>query len=431
MTRDSSSGTDSIDHGEPARDGRASSPSDEHGFESYMFGQDLDWEAPSTETFLYVELPFWLMVRPCSLAIPYEGALITVDICGPQFEAFIGDFLDSRRSLVHRGPRLEGDWQPTPDMVEFATRADLPIFQRPCKTVLRVETRALTSAFQEPREGIARLEATLDAYWASLCEAHIPVVNEVIQRYRLVTYDYFAYEVSSWDVPVWFARQGDQHVRAQLVPYRDWDHIPVKVVPGQGPGAEPVRERFEFTEPQAIAAASSSTATPGEFELMDARSLMERGDFTGAVRRATTAIEAVLEWALRREFAKNALAAEEVERKLLASQNDFPGRFRQLRKLLPSGTISEALVKEFDRTRSVRHAIVHRAHRISHAERGSAQRSVDTGRWLFNAIEGLPDRARLRDFGTLKSVGRAALAPRFPTVVTAAGIRVESLGGMP
>ncbi len=421
---------DSPDDGEPARDGVEPLTSGEQSLESYMFGQDLDWDAPSTATILYIELPFWLMVQPCSLDIAHEGAIISVDICSPQFEAFIGDYLDSRRSLVHRGPRLQEEWQPTPDMVEFATRAGLPIFQRPCKTVLRIETRALTSAFQEPGEGIARLEATLDAYWASLCEAHIPVLNEVIQRYRLVTYDYFAYEVSSWDVPVWFARQGDQHVRAQLVPYRDWDHIPIEVVPGQGPVSEPVRRRFEFTEPAAMSAASSTAATPGEFELLDARSLMERGDFTGAVRRATTAIEAVVEWALRREFARSGWAAEEVEHKLLASQNDFPGRFRQLRKLLPPQTISETLVEEFNRTRSIRHAIVHRAHRISHPERGSAQRSVDTGRWLFNAIEGLPDRARLRDFGTLKSVGRAALAPRFHTVVTAEGIRVESPCGI-
>ena len=35
-------------------------------------------------------------------------------------------------------------------------------------------------------------------------------------------------------------------------------------------------------------------STPGEFDLLDARSLIERGDYTGAARRTVTAIEAVL-----------------------------------------------------------------------------------------------------------------------------------------
>jgi hypothetical protein len=35
--------------------------------------------------------------------------------------------------------------------------------------------------------------------------------------------------------------------------------------------------------------------TPGELELLDAVNLMERGDYSGAVRRVTTAIEVVVE----------------------------------------------------------------------------------------------------------------------------------------
>ena len=49
------------------------------------------------------------------------------------------------------------------------------------------------------------------AYFAALCASLVPVVNEVILRYRLATYDFFPFEVSPWDVPVWFVQtaQGD------------------------------------------------------------------------------------------------------------------------------------------------------------------------------------------------------------------------------
>jgi hypothetical protein len=39
----------------------------------------------------------------------------------------------------------------------------------------------------------------------------------------------------------------------------------------------------------------NTESTPGEFELLDALNLIERGDYSGAVRRVTTAIEVVVE----------------------------------------------------------------------------------------------------------------------------------------
>lgn len=44
------------------------------------------------------------------------------------------------------------------------------------------------------------------AYFAALCASPVPVVNEVILRNRLATYDFFPFEVSPWDVPVWFVQ---------------------------------------------------------------------------------------------------------------------------------------------------------------------------------------------------------------------------------
>lgn len=153
---------------------------------------------------------------------------------------------------------------------------------------------------------------------------------------------------------------------------------------------------------------------------------MERGDYTGAVRRTATALEAVVGWALAAAL-RNQHDEAEVHRRLSASMNDFPGRLRQWLKLT-AVQVPERLLNELEVTRAIRHDIVHRARRVSAAERGVAQRCVDTGRWLFNFIEQKPARRDLRERGgSLRSVGRSALAPRLPVEVTSDGARVADL----
>jgi hypothetical protein len=153
---------------------------------------------------------------------------------------------------------------------------------------------------------------------------------------------------------------------------------------------------------------------------------MERGDYTGAVRRTVTAIEAVLRSALVHELEKRFSPAEAEER-ASRTDNDFPGRLAQWRRLAQP-PISQTEFDEFESTRKIRHQIVHRGLRLTHQDRGRAQRAVDTGRWLYNKIEGQPERARIRDFGVLKSVGRATLAVRFPSVLDRDGITLRPLG---
>jgi hypothetical protein len=155
-----------------------------------------------------------------------------------------------------------------------------------------------------------------------------------------------------------------------------------------------------------LTTASSANATPGEFDLLDARSLMERGDYTGAVRRTVTAIEAVLAWALLGELEKRYSAADAAQR-LENTKNDFPGRLAQWRKLAKPA-IGQAEFDEFETTRQIRHEIVHRGRRLVHHERGRAQRAVDTGRWLFNKIETKTDRIRLRERGPGVSLDQSA-----------------------
>lgn len=381
--------------------------------ESFTFGDGIDWTSSLRETRLYVELPFWLMSPPGPVTVSWEGADFTVDVCSPWMEVFGWEITDSRVTAIHQGP-VQPDWQPTEQLAKTPGEEGVPWLLRRCKTVLRLVIEAHTSPFQElADDAIPRLHAEQEAYRASLCEAHIPVINELIQRYRLSTYDYFAYEVDAWDVPVWYVSQGGGHYASVLLRYKEWDDKPVLI---QRDGT--VRQ-FAWTSPEKIASASTSMATPGEFDLLDARSLMERGDYTGAVRRSVTAIEAVLRWALKEELSQRHNEFE-AERKTANTDNDFPGRLAQWRKLAKPN-ISPVLFDEFERTRKLRHEIVHRGLRLILDDRGRAQRAVDTSRWLYNKIEGKPEREHLREFGgggIERAIGRAALTPRFPSSIS-------------
>jgi hypothetical protein len=272
-------------------------------------------------------------------------------------------------------------------------------------------------------------------YLASLCEAHIPVLNDLIRRYRLLTYDYFAYEVSAWDVPIWHVRGGPTgHISVPLFYYARLQGRPL-IYPNllrAGATQEEREEAYplELVTGSALVAADPSLGVPGEQDLLDARNLMERGDYTGAVRRATTAIEALLEHVLRIELLSR-FDPPTVDTKLDASKNDFPGRFRQWRRLSStsfSPQLETELETELERTRTLRHEIVHQGRRLSFEERGVAQRSVDTGRWIFNHIQRDQARTDLREKNnTVRAIARPTLALRFPVEATAHGYRVRSL----
>jgi hypothetical protein len=224
---------------------------------------------------------------------------------------------------------------------------------------------------------------------------------------------------------VWSLLKEDRQFTSLLMPYKGWDFRPVIVGDGKTPGGDPSLTQFEWTSSADIESVSSSDASPGEFDLLDARSLMEHGDFSGAVRRTVTAIEVLVAEKLLLELQKKYPpgVAEEMIKK---TENDFPGRFRQWAKL-SKAPISEPMVASFSDTREIRHRIVHRGLRLTSNDRGRAQRAVDTGRWLYNLIEDRPDRVKVRETGVLKSVGRVTIAVRFASEVGANGITIGPL----
>jgi len=119
--------------------------------------------------------------------------------------------------------------------------------------------------------------------------------------------------------------------------------------------------------------------------------------------------------------------AATTEAKLEASKNDFPGRLRQWQRL--SGiTLSNSTQASLTETRNVRHEIVHSGRRLSHAERGLAQRLTDMGRWTYNKIENDTAKRDLREKNNVvRAILRPTLAFRFPVELTAEGFRVRSL----
>jgi hypothetical protein len=100
-------------------------------------------------------------------------------------------------------------------------------------------------------------------------------------------------------------------------------------------------------------------------------------------------------WISSRGPATKRYDAAEVTRRLETSKTDVPGRIRQWRKLAGSA-MPDSLFEEYDNTRKVRHEIVHKGRRLTHKDRADAQGMVDTGRWLYNQIEGKSGRARAR-----------------------------------
>jgi hypothetical protein len=117
---------------------------------------------------------------------------------------------------------------------------------------------------------------------------------------------------------------------------------------------------------------------------------MERGDYSGAVRRITTAIEVVVEDVEGK--AVEAAQGKALADKFLANtRTRFDERLKAYQKYT-GRKMSDVSLKTLRETRNLRHQIVHRGYRIGPSERGRARKAVDTGRWIFNWFEN--DQAR-------------------------------------
>ncbi|MDH5364159.1 MAG: hypothetical protein OEW82_03180 [Dehalococcoidia bacterium] len=381
--------------------------------QGYWIGQELDWEAPSIPVDLRVELPFWIMVPDCVQDVDINGHKFSVEIKDNYVELYAGAVVDSRYTCVYFGPPRKLDLE----LKKAIKKSHAPVLSRKCKTVLLIHSACnkdvLTAAQQEGKRSRPARH-----YLKSFCAVHIEIVNRLMQQYRLSTYDLFSYEVSPWDVPIWFIGSGGDAIRVVLQDYRAWDEKPVmysSITASKG-------ERYKLIDAAELQSAMSIEPSAGEYELLDALNFMERGDYSGAVRRIVTAIEVQLESALRQEFLK-LHPVPEVNERLEASENDFPGRLRQYQKL-SRRKLSATLGKELEATRAIRHSIVHNAYRIPFSQSQQTKEAIDTGRWIFNWLENQPARKDVRE----KRIAKRHLGSYFSlfsTEITPTGVIVH------
>jgi hypothetical protein len=380
--------------------------------ESYSPGEELNWEAKSQPVTVFTELPFWIMTANGSIRALVKNHEFKVHIADNFAEVHLDETTDSCSNCVYIGSNPSDLHPKTIELLKTNEHLLLP---RKCKTVIRINSECnedvLSAQQDEKRRHVS------DAYLRAFCEAHVEVVNSVLRSYRLLTYDFFPYEVSPWDVPIWFVQTKEMgSFRIKLLDYAGWDRKPAIVE------LDGSVERYQLISLSDLESGLYIQAAAGELELLDAINLMERGNYSDAVRRITTAIEAMTEFVLRQELLKRFSEAE-VDKKLNASKMSFPRRLKEYQNL--SGRVMpEPLQRDLETTRALRHRIVHNAYRVVANERGRAQRSVDTGRWIYNWLEDDANRksTRERKLG-MRSLGR--FFPLFYAEITADGVQVQ------
>jgi hypothetical protein len=389
--------------------------------ESFAVGQDLDWNAPWVEVTLRVELPFWLMVDNTTASINVGGHEFPVSLHGETFELHVGKISDSKEGAIYHGPIRKTEDLSSGIKELLRTRPELNPLWRKCKTTLKITSRCNEDVWNKRTSGNP-FRPSVALYLLCLCGAHIPVVNKLIQGYRLATYDHFVFEVAPWDVPYWYAERGENSALCNLLPYRGWDHKPVSLI------AEPDGRRhfYSLVEPSQLLERMSEIPTPGELELLDSINLMERGNYSDAVRRITTAIEVIIE-SVTGDLVEQYEGEQAAARFLKETRTNFPRRVTKY-GVLSGRPLSDALMKELTATRNLRHQIVHGGYRISPGERGTAQRCVDTGRWIFNWFENNEDRRKVRETRpAFRSLGRDQTYNIFQPKITPEGVVLSSI----
>jgi len=357
------------------------------------------------------------MTSNTTIPVRVNGHSFQVAIHDNYWELYAGDLADSKNTVLYMGPFKKPEEFSATIQQFRADHPEVPCMWRKCKTVLKIHTRCNEDVWTKAGAP-GKTRSSAKAFLAELCAAHIPVVNRFVQGYRLATYDYFAFEVASWDVPRWLVEREGITVGARLLEYRGWD---IKPAIFQKPGQPPVP--YELIRPDDLGNQISAVANPGEFELLDALNFTERGDYAGAVRRVTTAIEVLVESVVEREL-EASMGRAEAERFIRQTRTNFQRRVHKYQELT-GRTLSTAKRDWMKKIRDFRHGIVHQGYRPEPGERGNARQMVDRGRWIFNWFENDAARRSVRESRPgFRSLGRDLLFGYFSSRITPDGIVV-------
>lgn len=387
---------------------------------SYWVGQELAWDAPWIQVALRVELPFWLMVDNTTVSVEVGGHTFPVKVLGETFELQVGMVSDAKATSIYQGPikRVE---DLSKELQRLLLEQPKPMAQwRKCKTVLEIGSRCNEDVWKKRSIGGSDQPASARLYLVELCRAHIPVVNALIRAYRLATYDRFTFEVAPWDVPFWYVDREGQSALASLVPYREWDHVPLVF-----PLNETRPRSYRLTDSAHLTEMIIATPTPGEFELLDAINFMERGNYSDAVRRITTAIESIVEAKLA-ELMEKAEGSTATEKFIKKTRTNFPMRLSKY-EAVTRRTMPKFLKEQLENTRKFRHQIVHGGYRVPPSDRDNVQKCIDMGRWTFNWFENDNERRQVRERRVAyRSLGREMPYGIFRSTIGPDGVVVES-----
>ena len=75
----------------------------------YFVGQEINWDAPWIEVFLWVELPFWMMTGNTTVTVEVGEHDFEIAIHENYFELHVGVLSDSKENVVYRGPWKKSD----------------------------------------------------------------------------------------------------------------------------------------------------------------------------------------------------------------------------------------------------------------------------------------------------------------------------------
>lgn len=398
---------------------------------------ELKWDGELIDARLYVELPFWLLMDEAQFSISFMGATVRAWLHHNFSSLSELRFLDSGANLHYLGPLDELTKTPPPKKMKYpvhrSQRSTIGFEVKILKEALSV-TNAVPpddTADNSIKRSYTRRQNRTHQYFRSLAAAHIPFLNRLIASYRCVSRDPFAYEVSEWDVPIWWVKNGVELIRCGLLPYKDQDAYPSLI-------SFPTGERTSVivASHDAIQKQLGEPIPPGKMELLDAKSLLFRGSFGDAVRSAVTAIEVAVEHQLRRLYAQRGFTDEESTRRLEDTKASFHERIAEYEQLsqrrLPGPMVHGLphlnglrLRDELEWVRWLRHRIVHEGHRVDFFSRGMTTRAIETMTWLFNWMS-QSDPYTPKDSASDEFYNMSIGMPHLPCEYTAAGVVVRS-----
>jgi hypothetical protein len=396
------------------------------------------WKGQSISVQLIVELPFWIMIPDCEISVTYDDATVQASIRGHYMAVSDGPlFCDSCANVVFIGPN--NDLKAGQELPPVVVSTNAPVY-RPMKTVVIFCPNAMEDAVLALQEHDNVMEQELSKvrrssravqYLQSLAYAHIPFLNKMITSYRITSRDPFAFQVSQWDVPVWFFKHNGKLVRISLMPYWDQDWYPTI---GKFTGGD--RSPIYTTSRDAVVTQVETDIVPGMLEILDARSLLYRGYLDDAVRSVVTAIEVVLEARISRLLRDKGWTEQQIQDHLKKTWNNFDERLTDYERIsgtrVPGPILSPIpyingirLRSELHEVRNLRHRIVHEGLRVDSRSRGPMLRAIETMTWLFDWLSWEEGKAedRAKQYVFFEMV-RGKHIPRYSTRYCDSGVVV-------